>query len=93
MAARRDVSRSTSPREILPLLYGLAVVAPPAPARADDYPGYPLVADEYVGAAVVSSARSRSASRWLGGGAAGRRTSISFIKQATKEASHDEPEA
>jgi hypothetical protein len=41
---RSDVSRSTSPREILPLLYGLAGVSPPAPAPAAEYPGYPLVA-------------------------------------------------
>jgi ABC-2 type transport system permease protein len=42
--ARSDVSRSTSPREILPMLYGLAGVSPPAPAPGSDYPGYPLVA-------------------------------------------------
>jgi ABC-2 type transport system permease protein len=42
--ARSDVSRSTSPREILPMLYGLAEVGPPAPAPGSDYPGYPLVA-------------------------------------------------
>jgi ABC-2 family transporter protein len=41
---RSDISRSTSPREILPLLYGLAGVSPPAPASGTDYPGYPLVA-------------------------------------------------
>jgi hypothetical protein len=41
---RSDISRSTSPREILPLLYGLAGVNPPAPASGGDYPGYPLVA-------------------------------------------------
>jgi hypothetical protein len=41
---RSDVSRSTSPREILPMLYGLAGVSPPAPAPGSDYPGYPLVA-------------------------------------------------
>jgi hypothetical protein len=41
---RSDVSRSTSPREILPLLYALAGVRPPAPASGSDYPGYPLVA-------------------------------------------------
>jgi ABC-2 family transporter protein len=41
---RADMSRSTSPREILPLLYALAGVAPPAPAPGGDYPGYPLVA-------------------------------------------------
>ncbi len=41
---RSDISRSTSPREILPLLYALAGVSPPAPASGGDYPGYPLVA-------------------------------------------------
>jgi hypothetical protein len=41
---RSDVSRSTSPREILPLLYALAETQPPKPAQAADYPGYPLVA-------------------------------------------------
>lgn len=45
---KSDKSRSTSPREILPLLYGLAGVAPPAPASGGEYPGYPLVANEYV---------------------------------------------
>jgi ABC-type transport system involved in multi-copper enzyme maturation permease subunit len=38
-----DKSRSTSHREILPLLYGLAGIAPPAPVPGEDYPGYPLV--------------------------------------------------
>jgi ABC-2 type transport system permease protein len=42
--SRSDTSRSTSPREILPLPYGLAEVNPPAPATGGDYPGYPLVA-------------------------------------------------
>ena len=42
--ARSDVSRSTSPREILPLLYALAATAPPAPVQGGEYPGYPLVA-------------------------------------------------
>ena len=41
---RSDRSRSTSHREILPLLYGLAGVPPPAPDPGGDYPGYPLVA-------------------------------------------------
>lgn len=41
---RSDVSRSTSPREILPLLYALAGTQPPAPASGQEYPGYPLVA-------------------------------------------------
>jgi ABC-2 type transport system permease protein len=44
-AGRRDVSRSTSPREILPLLYDLAQLPRPAPIAAAEYPGYPLVAD------------------------------------------------
>jgi len=43
-AGRSDVSRSTSPREILPLVYALAGTIPPAPASGGDYPGYPLVA-------------------------------------------------
>jgi hypothetical protein len=38
-------SRSTSEREILPLLYGLAGVPVPIPAVGEDYPGYPLVAN------------------------------------------------
>jgi hypothetical protein len=42
--ARSDVSRSTSPREVLPLLYALAGMQPPAPVPGDEYPGYPLVA-------------------------------------------------
>jgi ABC-type transport system involved in multi-copper enzyme maturation permease subunit len=42
---RSDRSRSTSHREILPLLYALAGVPPPAPIAGDDYPGYPLVAN------------------------------------------------
>jgi ABC-2 type transport system permease protein len=40
---RPELSRSTSPREILPMLYGLAGVSPPAPAPGSEYPGYPLV--------------------------------------------------
>ena len=44
---RRDISRSTSPREILPLVYGLAGVPAPTVSAADEYPGYPLVADGY----------------------------------------------
>src|SRR6266478_6544992 len=47
-ANRSDISRSTSPREILPLLYGLAGVNPPAPASGGDYPGYPLAANGQV---------------------------------------------
>jgi ABC-2 type transport system permease protein len=40
---RSDISRSTSPREILPMLYGLAGVSAPAPIPGSDYPGYPLI--------------------------------------------------
>jgi ABC-2 type transport system permease protein len=47
-ANRSDISRSTSPREILPLLYGLAGASPPAPASGGDYPGYPLAANGQV---------------------------------------------
>ncbi|WP_207835270.1 ABC transporter permease subunit [Bradyrhizobium quebecense] len=42
---RSDVSRSTSPREILPLLYALAGTQPPTPVLGAEYPGYPLVAN------------------------------------------------
>src|SRR5215216_3452327 len=42
--SRSDTSRSTSPREILPLLYALAGVSPPVPTPGSEYPGYPLVA-------------------------------------------------
>jgi ABC-2 type transport system permease protein len=42
---RSDASRSTSPREILPLLYALSGNEPPKPEGAMDYPGYPLVAN------------------------------------------------
>ncbi|MFN5720435.1 MAG: ABC transporter permease subunit [Bradyrhizobium sp.] len=42
---RSDVSRSTSPREILPLIYNLAGVLRPSPTPGDEYPGYPLVAN------------------------------------------------
>jgi hypothetical protein len=42
---RSDVSRSTSPREILPLIYNLAGVSQPSPTPGTEYPGYPLVAN------------------------------------------------
>ena len=42
--SRSDTSRSTSPREILPLLYALAGVSPPSPTPGGENPGYPLVA-------------------------------------------------
>ena len=40
--ARSDTTRSTSPREILPLIYALAGRTPPDPIAGTDYPGYPL---------------------------------------------------
>jgi hypothetical protein len=46
-SGRSDISRSTSHREILPLLYVLANVQSPAPIKGADFPGYPLIADEY----------------------------------------------
>jgi ABC-type transport system involved in multi-copper enzyme maturation permease subunit len=42
---RSDVSRSTSPREILPLVYALAGTKQPTPMPGAEYPGYPLVAN------------------------------------------------
>jgi len=42
---RTDISRSTSPREILPLIYNLAGVSQTSSAPGADYPGYPLIAD------------------------------------------------
>jgi len=42
---RSDKSRSTSHREILPLIYALAGRPVPEPVAGEDYPGYPLVAD------------------------------------------------
>jgi ABC-2 type transport system permease protein len=44
-AGRLDRSRSTSPREILPLIYALAGRPIPEPIRGEEYPGYPLRAD------------------------------------------------
>jgi ABC-type transport system involved in multi-copper enzyme maturation permease subunit len=44
-ADRADTSRSTSPREILPLIYGLAALPAPAPIPSAEYPGYPLAAN------------------------------------------------
>ena len=41
-------SRSTSHREALPLLYGLAGIPVPTPQPGEDYPGYPLVADVWI---------------------------------------------
>lgn len=44
-ADRTDKSRSTSPREILPLLYALAGRPVPPPEASEEYSGYPLIAD------------------------------------------------
>jgi len=46
---RMDTTRSTSPREILPLLYDLAQVTAPRPDPGGGYPGYPLVTDAWLG--------------------------------------------
>jgi ABC-2 type transport system permease protein len=43
--ARSDKSRSTSHREILPLIYALAGRPIPEPIPSQDYPGYPLLAN------------------------------------------------
>jgi len=43
---RSDTTRSTSPREILPMLYALAGAEPPVQIPGAEYPGYPLIADE-----------------------------------------------
>jgi ABC-2 type transport system permease protein len=42
---REASSRSTSAEEVLPLIYGLAGVDPPARSAEALYPGYPLVSD------------------------------------------------
>jgi ABC-2 type transport system permease protein len=42
---RTDTSRSTSPREILPLLYDLAGVPRPEPVQEAEFFGYPLVVE------------------------------------------------
>ncbi|HEY1361444.1 MAG TPA: ABC transporter permease subunit [Xanthobacteraceae bacterium] len=47
-AGRSARSRSTSHRELLPILYELAGRPVPAPIRGEDYPGYPLVAEAQV---------------------------------------------
>jgi hypothetical protein len=44
-AKRTAKTRSTSPREALPLLYALAGRANPTPGVGEDYPGYPLVSN------------------------------------------------
>jgi hypothetical protein len=44
-AGRSDKSRSTSHREILPLIYALAGRPVPTPIPGEEYPGYPLLAN------------------------------------------------
>jgi hypothetical protein len=86
--ARRDVSRSTSPREILPLIYGLAGVPPPAASSDDDYPGYPLIADATAALAWFLAALPLAiALAWL---LVRRppRIDPAFTGQSTKEESH-----
>ena len=43
IGARHAESRSTSPEEVLPLLWNLAAIAPPVSENEVAYPGYPLV--------------------------------------------------
>jgi ABC-2 type transport system permease protein len=43
--SRSDKSRSTSHREILPLIYALAGRPAPTPIAGEEYPGYPLLAN------------------------------------------------
>jgi len=42
---RTETTRSNSPSEILPLLYGLAGVDLPVPMLDGEYHGYPLIVD------------------------------------------------
>ena len=42
---RSDKSRSTSHREVLPLIYALAGRQAPTPIAGEEYPGYPLLAN------------------------------------------------
>jgi hypothetical protein len=42
---RSDKSRSTSHREVLPLIYALAGRPAPTPVAGEEYPGYPLLAN------------------------------------------------
>jgi len=42
---RSDKSRSTSHREVLPLIYALAGKPIPTAIPGEDYPGYPLLAN------------------------------------------------
>jgi len=42
---RSDKSRSTSHREVLPLIYALAQRPIPTPIAGEEYPGYPLLAN------------------------------------------------
>jgi ABC-2 type transport system permease protein len=47
-AGRSNKSRSTSHREVLPILYELSGQPIPNPVAGEEYPGYPVVADAQV---------------------------------------------
>jgi ABC-2 type transport system permease protein len=53
IGTRRAESRSTSPEEVLPLLWSLAAVPPAAQEDQSGYPGYPLVVNSFNTAALV----------------------------------------
>ncbi len=85
---RRDVSRSTSPREILPLIYGLAGVPLPAAEPGDDFPGYPLIAEVTAALAwFFAGLPLLIALAWLLARRPPRIDPV-FIQQSTKEESH-----
>ena len=69
---RSDVSRSTSPREILPLLYALAGVQTPAPGPRRRVSRLPADRARGRGIVVVLRPGCRSSLHSAGGGAAGR---------------------
>jgi ABC-2 family transporter protein len=48
-AGRSAKSRSTSHREVLPIIYELAGIPVPAPIAGEDYPGYPLTSSAGAG--------------------------------------------
>jgi hypothetical protein len=53
VGSRRAESRSTSPEEVLPLLWNLAGVPPRAADDLAPYPGYPLVVSSYTAASLI----------------------------------------
>jgi len=86
--ARRDVSRSTSPREILPLIYGLAGVPPPVAAPGDDFSGFPLIADATMALAWFFAALPLAIVLAWHAVRRPRRIDPAFVKQATQEERH-----